>query len=167
MKKRIGLGLLLLAIIAAAGWLPFQSSDVAQLVPIETLVISLDDGWVILDGGEALGRGKNWEEAWRDLHHGANGRVFLGTVEQVVLSGAAVELLSDAAWNEELRPAATVCTALGSKPDPKEATTYLSAHNGGVTLQQARAALLKQETIKLPILVQTEGGLRLYGTQDW
>lgn len=166
MKKRIGLGLLLLAIVAAAGWLPFQSSDVAQLVPIETLVVSLDDGWVILDGGEALGRGKNWEEAWEDLHHGADGRVFLGTVEQVVMSGAAVELLSDAAWNEEIRPAAAVCTSLGSTPDPEEATAYLSAHNGGVTLQQVRVALLKQETIKLPVLVQTEGGLRLYGTKD-
>ena len=167
MKKRIALGLLLLGILAAAGWLPFQSSDVAQLVPIETLVVSLDDGWIILDGGETLGRGKNWEEAWEDLHHGADGRVFLGTVEQVVLSGAAVELLSETAWNEELRPAATVCTALGSEPDPKEATAYLSAHQGGVTLQQVRAALLKGESIKLPILVETEGGLRLYGTADW
>lgn len=167
MKKRIGLAALLLAVIVMAGWLPFQSSDVAQLVPIETLVISMEDGWIILDGGETLGRGKNWEEAWKDLHHGADGRVFLGTVEQVVLSGAAVELLSEAAWNEELRPAATVCTSLGSKPKPKDATAYLSAHNGGVTLQQVRAALLKEETIRLPILVQTEGGLRLYGAKDW
>lgn len=165
MRKHIGWLLLLAAVGAAAAMMPFQSSDVAQLVPIEALVISMDQGQVVVAGGGCQGRGDTWDEAWRDFQESGSGTVFLGTAEQVILAGGAVKLLPEVAWNEQLRPAANICVTPGKAPDPEEAAAYLSAHNGGVRLQQVRAALLQDRAIDLPVLVETKGGLRLYGTE--
>lgn len=165
MKKRIGILAFLAAVAGMTALLPFESSDVAQLVPVEALVVSMDQGEVVLDGGACQGRGETWDAAWQDLKRGAEGNVFLGTAEQVILTGAAVDLLPQAAWCEELRPAAVICVSPGPAPEPEEAAAYLSAHNGGVTLQQVRAALLQEQPVELPVLVETEGGLRLYGTK--
>ena len=162
--------LCVLAILAAAlrmtGLLPFETRDVAQLKPVEALVISVDQGELVLQSEACMGRGVSWDAAWEDLKRGADGDLFLGTVEQVVLVGEAADLLSQVAQSDRLRPAAMVCTCPGAAPDPKEAAGYLSAHNSGLTLQQVRAKLLRQETVRLPVLVETEGGLRIYGTHD-
>lgn len=166
MKKKWSVILFLGVLAGFASVLPFQSSDVAQLVPVETLVVSMDQGEVVLNGGACQGRGATWQEAWSDLQKGAAGTVFLGTAEQVVLTGGAAELLPDAAWCEGLRPAATVCVCPGPAPEPEEAAAYLGAHNGGVTLQSVQAALLAGEAIELPVLINGEGGLRLHGTRN-
>lgn len=166
MKKRIGVWLFLAVLVGISSMLPFQRNDVAKLVPVEALVVSMERGTVVLNGGDCQGRGKTWQEAWLDLQNSADGAVFLGTAEQVILVGAAANLLPQVAWNEQLRPAAVVCVSPGAAPDPKEAAAYLGAHNGGVTLQQVRTALLQEKTIELPVLVQTEGGMRLYGTEN-
>ena len=166
MKKWGYLVLLCTVIAAAAAAMPFERNDVAQLVPVEALVIFIEDGELVLDGGDCQGRGKTWETAWRDLKQSAEGTVFLSTAEVVVLSGAAVEVLRDIAWNEELRPAAELYAGLGKTLDPEKVAKYLSAHHAGVPLHQARTALLENRKIILPVLVETEGGLRLYGTGD-
>ena len=162
--------LLLLAALAAAlrltGLLPFQTSDVAQLKPVEALVVSLRDGDVVLNGGDSQGRGETWDEALGDLRQGAEGNLCLGTAEQVVLCGDAVGLLKEIAESEDLRPAAVICRCPEGEPDPKQAAAYLSAHNAGLTLRQVRAKLLRGEWIQLPVLAKTEGGLRLNGTED-
>lgn len=161
--------LLLLAALAAAlrltGLLPFETSDVAQLKPVEALVVSIQDGDVVLNGGDSKGRGETWDEALGDLRQGAEGKLFFGTAEQVVLCGDAVGFLREIAESEALRPAAVVVTCPEGEPDPKQAAAYLSAHNAGLTLQQVRAKLLRGERIQLPVLTKTEGGLRLDGTE--
>jgi hypothetical protein len=166
MIKRLCVLVILAAALRMTGLLPFETRDVAQLKPVEAVVISVDQGEIVLRGEECTGRGISWEAAWEDLKRGAAGDLFLGTAEQIILVGEASELLSQVAWSERLRPAAMVCACVGEAPDPEEAARYLSAHNSGLTLQKVRAMLLRQEPVRLPLLVNTEGGLRLYGTHD-
>ena len=152
MKHRtVWIGLTAAALLLLGG-MPFKRSDVARLAPVEALVVSVEQGRVVLDGGDCQGRGASWEEAWQ----------FLGTAEQIVLTGSAVELLPQAVNSGALRPAAQVCVCPGPAPDPKQAAAYLSAHKTGVTLQRVQAALQRGENFALPVLMETEGGLRLY-----
>lgn len=161
--KRIVLFLLFAAALRMSGLLPFESRDVAQLVPVEALVVSLEGKTVVLDGGEAKGRGESWSEALADLEQSAGGAVFLSTAEQIVLTGRTMALLPEIVSCSSLRPAAVVCFAPGEPPDPAEVSEYLSAHDGQQTIQRIRTALLQGETVTLPCLLETEGGLRLYG----
>lgn len=158
--------LLILAVLAAAlrltGLLPFQSSDVAELIPVQALVISMEDEEILLDGGDCFGAGTNWEQAWQDLQTGAAGHVFLGTVDHVILCEDAVQLLPRVVDSGILRPAASVCTSPEGVPNAKLAAEYLSAHDGGVTLQQVRVLQRRTGAVQLPRLVETQGGLRLY-----
>lgn len=162
MKSVLIWGLILAAVLGIGALLPFESKDVSQLVPVEALVVSIERDQIILNGGDCQGKGETWEAAWQDLQNSAEGHVFFGTAEQVVLAGAAVKLLQEAATSKELRPAANICAALGQVPDPKKAAAYLSAHNGGLTLQKVRAALKQGERLELPVLIIKEGGMRLY-----
>lgn len=159
--KRIAVFLFLAAALRVSGLLPFESRDVADLVPIEALVVSLDGKEVVLDSGEAQGRGENWMDSLSDLHQSAGGDVFLGTAEQLILTGAAVTLLPEIVQSDALRPAAMVCFA-PVPPDPSEATEYLSARDQEWTVQRVRTALLRGEVVRLPVLLETEGGLRLH-----
>lgn len=161
MIKRLLLLAVLAAVLRISGLLPFESSDVAQLNPVETLVISLDGETVTISGGDCVGIGESWETALADLRLAAEGTLFLGTAEQVVLCGQAKTLLEEIAAGDDLRPAAAVVWT-AEIVEEKTAAAYLSAHHGGVTLQQVRAALQRGGSIPLPVLIQTEGGLRLY-----
>ena len=101
-----------------------------------------------------------------DLRESADGTVFLGTAEQVIVSRKAAHLLPDVIRCPDLRPAAVLCICSGDPPDPKEAAKYLSAHDAGVTIQKVQAAVLQGKGAALPVLEQTEGGLRLRGSAD-
>lgn len=154
------------AVLSASRLSPFQNNDVAALVPVETLTVDVQQGQVVLDGGDCQGYGKDWDSALEDLCRSGDGTVFLGTAEQVVLSQMAVEqLLPDVIRSEALRPAAGICVCSGKLPSPKDATAYLSAHPLGVTIQKVQAVMLRGEGLALPMLIQTEGGLRLNGTK--
>lgn len=164
--KQIVWFVLLAAALSMTGLLPFESNDVASLVPVEALTVDLKEGQVILDGGDCQGRGEDWTSALEDLRKGAEGTVFLGTAEQVVLAQRAASLLPDIIRSQELRPAAVICVCRGEPPKPEEAAKYLSAHDAGVTIQKVQAVMLRGEGIALPMLIKTEGGLRLYGTEN-
>ncbi len=164
--KRLAVLAVLAAVVRMSGLLPFPAMEIDELVPVETLTVSAEQGQVQLDAGECRGQGKTWAEALEDLHRGAEGTVFLGTAGQVVLNRKAATLLPQIIQSSALRPGAAVCVCDGEVPSPKEAGAYLSAHNTGVTLQHVQAALVRGEHIALPLLVRTEGGLRLYGTAN-
>lgn len=164
--KRLLILAVLAAVVRMSGLLPFPAMEIDELVPVETLTVSAEANRVRLDAGACRGEGKTWEEALEDLHRGAEGTVFLGTAEQVVLNQKATTLLPQMIQSGALRPGAALCVCDGTPPSPEEAGTYLSAHNTGVTLQHVQAALVRGESIALPVLKQTEGGLRLYGTAD-
>ena len=150
------------ALLKVSGLLPFQTTDVAQLKPVEALVVSVEEGAVVLQGGETIGIGADWSTALEDLRHGAEGTLFLGTTEQVILCGKAVNLLEQVARSEDLRPGTMVVVCEDGQIDPEQAAAYLSAHNSGVTLGRVRAAMLRKESMLLTELAKTEGGLRLY-----
>lgn len=161
MKRWVILVIAAAAAVSAA--MPFSRTDVAELISMQALVVSLDQGQVVLDGGRCRGQGDTWEAAWQDLEQSADGVVFAGTAEHVILAGAAIRLLPEVAWSEELRPAAGICVSVGEHPDPEKAAAYLAAHETGTTLLRVREALLQGENAELPVLTETEGGFRLYG----
>ncbi|MBQ9967547.1 MAG: hypothetical protein IJO88_02350 [Oscillospiraceae bacterium] len=163
MIRKLFLLAALAAVLRLTGLLPFQSSDVAELVPVQALVISVEAGEVRLDGGDCLGVGTDWDSAWEDLQKSGKGHVFLGTVDHVILCGEALSLLPRVVESHLLRPAASVCSAPDSVPNAKLAAEYLSAHGGAVTLRQLRALRLRPGELRLPQLVETMGGLRIYG----
>lgn len=166
MIKKLIILVLAVAALRLTGLLPFESSDVAELVPVQALVISTSGSKIVLDGGQCRGIGTDWDSAWQDLRTGAQGHVFLGTADHVVLCGNAVSLLPQVADDPVLRPAASVCVCPDAVPDADTVAQYLQAHDPGVTLQQVRALRLGEGAVALPILRQTEGGLRLSGTKD-
>lgn len=163
--KRKWTGYLLLAMLAAGKLLmPFQSRNIADLIPVETLLVTVEQGQICLDGQQCHGRGVTWTDAVHDLRRSADGTVFLGTVDQIVLCGQGDDLLSQVMFDRQLRPAAEVCTCPGGITDLAQLTSFLAAHSTGLTLQKARARTLRREPVVLPLLVQTEGGLRLYAS---
>lgn len=165
MMKKLILLAVLVAALRVGGLLPFQNSDVAELVPVRALVISYEDGKIVFDGGQCRGMGETWDEAWEDLNSSADGHVFLGTADHVVLCGQAVNLLKDVVNDPVLRPAASVCVS-PVDVDAEAAAEYLDAHDTGVTLQQIKTLQLREGNLQLPRLVMTEGGLRLIGAED-
>lgn len=164
--KQIVWFVLLAAALSLTGLLPFESNDVASLVPVETLTVDRNEGRVTLKGKDCQGHGEDWQSALEDLRESGTGTVFLGTAEQVVISQRAVSLLPDIIRSEALRPAAVICVCPSEPPKPEKAAEYLSAHDAGMTIQKVQAVMLRGEGVKLPMLVQTEGGLRLYGTEN-
>ncbi len=162
MKRRLRMAAVVVLALLVSFALPFRRSDVAQLVPVEALVISLDEGRIILDGGVCQGSGDSWAAAWEDFLSAGDGIVFLGTTEYLVLAGGAVTHLSDAVQTDMLRPAAKIFLALGDVPDAKETAKYLAAHDSSTTLLRIKSALMQNEAVSLPVLMKTERGLRLY-----
>ena len=160
MKKLLIIAALAI-VLKITGLLPFTGSDAAQLLPVRSLTVDLQGSSIVLNGGDAVGRGTSLHEALADMKNGAEGIVFLGSAEQVILSPRARGLLPQLCRWEALRPAARVLLASGELPNPEKAADYLEAHDSAVTLQQVRAALLRGERIRLPLLHVTEGGLRL------
>lgn len=160
--KQLVIWVLLALTVKASGLLPFESRDVAKLAPIRALTVSVEDGQVVLDGGDCQGRGESWSRALSDLRRGAQGEVFLETADQLILSGPAVSLLPEIVRSESLRPGADVCRCGPRPPDPEEAADYLSAHETGLTLLDVRRAMVRGERVELPVLAQGKGGLRLY-----
>ncbi len=136
---------------------PFLGSNVAELTPAELLVLQQKEGEVlaVCDGGFAA-RGDSVKSAVEALRDAAPGRLFLGTVDHLVVTG----LTADAALLMELglRPAVGVCRAENVE-DPDALAKYLRVHGSGVTL-----GMLEEDTsLPVPRLVQGETGLVLPG----
>ena len=161
MIKKLIFLVVAVSVLRLTGLLPFASSDVAELVPVQALVVSKDGSDFILDGGLCRGYGTDWNSALQDLKDGAEGHVFLGTADHVILCGAAVSVLTQVIENQLLRPAASICYCPDGGLQADEAARFLEAHDPGVTLQQVRALRLREAVVTLPVLEQTEGGLRL------
>ena len=68
--------------------IPFRTSDVASLLPVQTLVIHAAEGQCqVACGGDLTGTGATLAEALEDLQVDAAGHVFLATAQQIVVSG--------------------------------------------------------------------------------
>ena len=97
-----------------------------------------------------------------DLQQAGDGKVFLQTAEHIILVHTAMDLLPEILSDSRLRPAAQVVFTRKPVEDVKEAAKYLSAHETGVTIGSLRTAIANGSSAALPVLAQTEGGLRVY-----
>lgn len=152
-----------LAVVAAdlLGWLPATQRDVGDLLPVQTLVASRDGEMLFLNGGEGLtGRGTVWQEAMEDLRASAPGEAFFGAAGQIVLMEDAQRDLPALLEDGAIRPAARVYTGEG-EIEPESAEKFLSAHEGGVTVQQLQAAALAGREMVLPALRGDEGRYKI------
>jgi hypothetical protein len=128
-------GALLLA--AVLGGMPFVGTDIAKLHPAEVLRVQKtgDIIFVELDTGDS-GKGKTLETAIQDLKESTPGKVFLETVEYLLINGEAEALLER--LSEYLRPACGVCLEDGTVK-LGEVAEFLGTHTPGLILQEYRA----------------------------
>lgn len=156
--------LLFAAAVAAAGllgWLPAEPRALGDLLVVEALVASEENGVVTVDGGKGLmGRGGTWAEAVDDLRQTANGDAFLDTAGHILLKEEAMGRLDEVLDDRRLRPAARVYLAQGS-PTADGVVEFLRSRQGSVTIRDLQAAWLEGRTVTLPVLREEEGRYRL------
>ena len=158
MKKLLAL-VLLLAFLSALGRLPFHASDVAELLPVRTVVIGCDGTEYTVDVGAGVrGIGHSLAEALGSLRERVSGTVFFGTAEQVILTEQAADVLPEVLDEPAFRPAAGIYLTPEEDPDPEAAADYLAAHSSNLTLMRLKARLLAGEETPLPVLRRAGGG---------
>ncbi len=159
--RRLMLCALAVAAAGLLGWLPATQKDVGELLPAQTLVATVEDGVLTLDGGEDLsGSGADWASAMDDLRETAPGEAFFGATAQIILVGEAETALPDVLDDRDLRPAARVYAGRG-EIEAESATKFLEAHKDGVTIQALQAAALEGREEKLAELVSKDGRYHL------
>ena len=149
-------------VLGALGLLPFRAADVAELLPVKTIVVSrAGEDYVIDVGAGVRSLGATLREALDALSERVSGKVFFGTAEQVVGTEEAAAVLPELAEQSVIRPAAGLCLSPERDLDPEAVGEYLAAHPPGCTVLTLRAALAAGEQPRLPRLVRSEGGYRI------
>lgn len=148
--KRI-LAFFILMIAALLSPLPFfEPSDVSELKPAQLLLVEEEKGRILVATEEMdIGEGTSLDGALDDLKATASGRIFLDTVEYVLVSSRTAELLPQ--LKNTLRPGCGICLTVG-ETDPKQAAEYLESHKPDLTLAEYWA-----EPGEMPLLI-SEGG---------
>lgn len=148
--KRI---LIFFVLMIAAVLLPtpfFERSDVSELKPAQLLWIGEVEGRIFVATEEGdTGEGTGLSSAFDDLKATTSGRIFLDTVEYVLISRQAIELLPK--LSGILRPGCGICLNAG-ETDLESAAEYLDSHKPQLTLAEYCA-----EPQDLPMLI-SEGG---------
>lgn len=155
--KRI-LTMLAAAIAAsAAGLLPFRSTDVAKLLPVQTVLLLRQEDGVLLKGDDGLlGRGEDCAAALENLRQTAAGDVFLQTATCIVAQDAA--LLDAAAETGALRPAAAVYLTQDLTAEPTALGKCLRSHGADLTLGLLQAADARGEAVRIPTVRRSGSG---------
>lgn len=124
------------ALLLAGALSPFTGTDVAQLQPVEVLMITADRGDVEIttDTGD-LGRGKNLREAFADLQQTSPKKIFMETAEYLLIDRSAESMLPEI--TEFLRPSCAVCFVEGEM-ELGMAAAFLNTHAPRLTLQNYR-----------------------------
>lgn len=146
-----------IAIALALLFSPFQSADVAELLPVQTLCLRQQDGLCRLetDGG-LMGKGVDPAKALADLERTAPGKVLLSTTRQLVVEEGAATYFKALLDLNALRPGTELYRA--KQPvDAADASSWLSRHGVNVTVSHVQAAWLTGEAVELPLLVGGEG----------
>ena len=161
MKKLIKWGLILAA-LCALGVLPFKATDVAELLPVRTVIVTRSGRELTVDVGAGVRAvGKTLSEALRTLRQEVTGEVFFQTAEQIVVAEDAQDAVPQVVNEPSFRPAAGLYLTEDADADPEELADYLHTHASDTTLTQARAALLSGREPELPILRRSHGGWRV------
>lgn len=153
--------LLLAAVLAALGLLPFRATDAAKLIPVRAVIVTRDGGSYTVDVGQAVrGVGRTLSEALEDLRAGVSGEIFFPTAEEIVVTDTGDDFAGTVtAVTEEsaFQPAAGLYRTEEHGLDASAVAAYLAAHPSEVTLVRVRGALHAGEPVALPTL-RVEGG---------
>lgn len=131
------MAVLAVLLLTMLGWMPFEGTDVATLEPAEMVYVYINKEEVCLqtDGGWS-GSGKSVAEAVTDLHASTPGRVFLQTVDFLLVDKDSQKVLPQ--LFSYLRSGCGLALIDG-RPELKNALAYLRTHRPGLTLQMYRA----------------------------
>ena len=158
MKKLLWI-LLALAVLAYFGLLPFHASDVAQLLPVETVIVTRSGTQYRVDVGAGVeGVGDSVRAALDALREHASGIVFFQTAEQVVVSEEATDAVEEIVTDEQFRPSAGLYRTDETALRAHDLTPYFRTRHTPLTVGRARAALTEGAPVCLPLLVRADGG---------
>lgn len=153
---------LILAGLCALGVLPFKATDVAELLPVRTVIVTRSGRELTVDIGAGVRAvGNTLSEALETLKNEVTGEVFFQTAEQVVVAENAQDAVPQVVSEPSFRPAAGLYLTPEENADAEELADYLDAHRSDRTLTQTRAALLEGREPELPILRRSHGGWRV------
>ena len=139
--------------------LPKTGTDAAKLLPAQTLVFSAADGEIRVESDTgASGSGKTLAAALEQMERSAEGTLFLGTAEYLVLTKGTQALLADLYEEPRLRPAAKPVLCGAETISAEQADAILQAHPTQLTLAQAYAVALRGEPVQLHMLRPVQEG---------
>lgn len=102
--KRVAVFLMVCVLASILKLLPWERADVANLLPIETLVVDYENGRVILKAAEGnCGEGESLKAAMDDMTANAPGELFYGQVARIIVGPNADWVLQAAAKQSLLR----------------------------------------------------------------
>lgn len=149
--KRIGWIGAVLAVLWLGPRLSHPAVDIGKLEPVELVLLTVSEDGVRLETDTGCyGVGRTPRQAAKALREGAPGEVYLDTTDKLLILGEVEEWM----WRELyeiFRPSCRVYR-VEQVPDIQVAASYLSAHKGGMTLNEHRGGLEKWDT-----LMQSEG----------
>ena len=143
------------ALTALGGLLPFTGADVAQLKPVELVLLSREGTILTVetDTGDR-GTGADLKTAFEDLKATADGQIFLETVNDLLLDESALDLLPQIV-ESQIRPSTRVVQTRGEM-NPETAVDFLTVHSPNTTLWDWKLA-----PGPLEVLEEREGRLYL------
>ena len=160
--KKLCIVVLILAGLAYFGLLPFEAHDVAELLPVETVLITkAGDAYRVDIGAGVRAVGRTLREALDRLKEEVTGFVFFQTAEQVIVREDALDVLPEAESEPRFRPAAGLYRTDLTDPDLSAVSRYLKTRHTGLTLGRALAETGVEAPLLPPKLVQTDGGYRV------
>lgn len=131
MRKTM-LSVVIISIVAFAGLLPFQGTDVGKLHPIEVIIVSCDKELISVETDTGLrGTGGSVDVAINELKIASAGEIFLDTANYVLINENNMHILNE--LFRYLRPACQVYVFSGNGVWDNVAK-YLEAHPSDVTL---------------------------------
>ena len=152
-----------LAVLWALGLLPFRGTDVAELLPVKTVIVTHRGNTYTVDVGAGVrALGRTLSEALQALREESTGKVFLPTAEQVILTEGDPVTVAEVTSEEAFRPAAGIYLTPDLNPDPDALGDYLAGHSSNTTLKDVRAALETGESPEIPVVAERDGGYRVY-----
>lgn len=142
------------ALILAVGSESFAGTDVAELQPVQTLLITKKDGQIRVESDTGdYGEAGTLAGAFEDMKTAASSEIFLDTAEYLLIAPECTPLLPELIGS--LRPSCCLCLAEGG-PDLAQAGRFLKTHGLDFTLMDYRAGIRK-----IPKLRAREGRMEL------
>lgn len=159
--KKVIWVLIVVLFLGALDLLPFRSKELADLLPVKTVIITRSGAEYTVDVGAGVKAvGDTLSEALKRLQEQTSEDLFLPTAEQVVLTEPADEAAEAVAEESAFRPAAGICRTPDPAPDPNALGRYLQTHPSDYTIVDLQAAIAEGREPEIPVILPVGGGYR-------